>query len=525
MYCKEITLNDNKLYQYTIELKSLTGYLDLIQLPNRTLNHSLVKGQKLIIDYIEQFMFLYVPKVKYTTGNTWSYRYLIEFDADELIEKFSVPCRDLSFSQPTLRQALTTLMLQVGCLPKVIKRNGHNYLSFLDLREKPTNFQDIDNSLNYTNYSYASDSFVNTLVNMSDNVLDDENVVITENIGFRDTNKVFLKQKENLKLNTIYPIYSVESLKIKYPIHTFTVNYLSPFTYKIGFDDVLVAVNYGGRLYISHTQSVPDVSIFASFSDIVFSDDTRIYRYERGDDGAKLNTLTILELESKTVELNETILSNTSNDYMYLVVGHISFTDALGVRKSNQQIVMTESISGFVFGDYIVYVDDITMLCVERNKRNLLDTNFTKLQDVESKEDLSKILYGTVTYDIGGKTIEGFSSTYSYAVAWWQEEKTYIEAIVNKLVGFNKDLENYEEVYNSYLKDLPSFVTFTIGSFVPYKDNQVLSSLMFELTYKPLNTFRLNNIKEEEQNYRLEQLDTNENAISNFNDIIVACIR
>lgn len=524
VYYKEITLNNAKQYQYTIELKSLTSYLDLVQLPNRTLNHSLVKGQKNIIDYIEQFVEIYAPKVKYTSGSSWRYKRLFDVDTNtEFIEKFSVPCRDLSFSQPTLRQALTSLMLQVGCLPKIEKSGelGDNLLTFLDLREPPKPFTDIDKSQNYTTGSLASDSYVNTLVGMSDNVLDDENVVITENIGFRDTSNVFLKQKENLFLNTIYPIYSVESLKIKYPVHTLTISYLSPFAYKIGFDSILATQNYNGVLTITTINTTPDVSVFSSFSNIIFSDDTRIYRYERGSDGAKLNTLTILELENKVVAANQTILSNTSNNYMYLVVGHISFTDSDGVRKTNEPIVLTSSVDGFTFGDYIVYVDDITMLCVEKNKRNLLNTNFVEMNNVESKEELAQYIYGTVSYDIGGKVIEGFSSTYSYAVAWWQVEKTYIEAIVNKLSDFNKELENYPEIYNAYLKDLPSFVNFKVGSFVPYKDNQVLSSLMFELTYKPLNTFRMNYIKEEEQNYRLEQLDTSENAITNFNDLLV----
>ena len=56
---------------------------------------------------------------------------------------------------------------------------------------------------------------------------------------------------------------------------------------------------------------------------------------------------------------------------------------------------------------------------------------------------------------------------------------------------------------------------------VNFNDIQTFTALLFDIKYKPLNTFRLNNIKEEEQNYRLEQLDTPENAISNFDEMVV----
>lgn len=532
IYCKEITLNNNKEFQYTIELKSLTGYLDLIQLPNRTLNHSLVSGQKMIIDYIEEFMYLYVPKIKMTLdGTTWNYTPLIEVDdSNEFIEKFSVPCRDLTFTQPTLRQVLTTLMLQVGCLPKVEKVGSANILSFLDLRAKPTQFFVEDNSTNYTSYSMAGDSYVNTLVNMNDNVLDDENVVLTETIGFRDVDNIFLKQKENLFLNTNFPIYSVEKLIMKIPTRIISkVRQENPFTYNgspVGLGFTIDTTN--------NTIVGGSADFFAAYNRVVFSADTYFYCYSVAEDvGTGDITYTFLEkipLSSREFSQTNNVMAYTTHiaaNIVYILVGSAtataynqedSFTDKNLVLFDREGIALD-------FGTYYCFVSrDITKNCVEVGKRNLLDTNFLEMAQSPTLEEVAKYVYGTVSYEIGSKKIVGFSQTYDYAVGWWTEQATYIENIIG--VAF-RGTENYidqhrAEFNEKYWGGLPNFVDVYSSNleFVKYDENQVFTSLLFDLTYKPLNTFRLNNIKDEHIDFKLEQLDTKDNSIANFNDLL-----
>ena len=534
VYCKEITLNDNKLYQYTIELKSLTGYLDLIQLPNRTINHSLVKGQKKIIDYIEQFVELYAPKIKHTTGGTWKYEPLFEVDEElevndvSFVERFSEPCRDLSFSQPTLRQALTTLMLQVGCLPKIVKIGGTNYLSWLDLKEKPKEFTDIDNSQNYTNYSYASDSYVNTLVNMSDNVLDDENVIITETIGFRDTNNVLLKQKENLKLNTIYPIYSVEKLVIKVPIQTnVKLQNKNPFE---GFSAYIGLNESGNKLILSGETFLQNL-YYMQFD----ATKTKVFAYKRTGDVSSGNygiefdrvyDVTGIDLtpQSSVIVDNVTASSNS----FFVLVGEVKkavFNDGTIIERKEIVTTNYEGSSNIVGTYYYFFERDITQLCVERNKRNLLNTDFFEINKTDTLDELAQFLYGTVAYDIGGKTIDGFSSTYSgFTIAdFWDDTKTYIE----NMYGVIMKVDNYlipsiEEQIRTELGGLSKIAELIADDFVAinYDGAQLFTSLLFDITYKPLNSLRINHIKEEEQFYKIEQLDTSENAISNFNDVV-----
>ena len=53
---------------------------------------------------------------------------------------------------------------------------------------------------------------------------------------------------------------------------------------------------------------------------------------------------------------------------------------------------------------------DITELVKETQERNTLETNFKLLtNEVNSLNELSKILYGTVGYSIGSNKIFGFS--------------------------------------------------------------------------------------------------------------------
>lgn len=146
-----------------------------------------------------------------------SYQYYV-FEETEFYKRFNVPCADLSFAAPTLRQLLTTLMQQVGCIPIVRNRK----LSFLDFQKDAVPFDEdgdysLDNTVNYIKRSLSSDSYVNTLVNLSENVLDSENEVICETLGFRDRNNVLLKQEENLCLETSLPIYKVNQCILHAP--------------------------------------------------------------------------------------------------------------------------------------------------------------------------------------------------------------------------------------------------------------------------------------------------------------------
>lgn len=153
----------------------------------------------------------------YYGTNVITYKYKVLYETTDFYKRFNVPCADLSFNCPTLRQLLTTLMQQVGCIPVVKNRK----LTFLDFQQEAQDFGNgdysVNDTVNYINRSLSSDSFVNSLVNISDQVLDSGNEVICETLGFRDSENLLLKQKENLKLETSFPIYKVNKCILHAP--------------------------------------------------------------------------------------------------------------------------------------------------------------------------------------------------------------------------------------------------------------------------------------------------------------------
>lgn len=196
-----------KLYSYQIALMSETKYLEKVQLPNFCVTHE-AKTRKTLYEVLVRLM-KYVPKIKFSAdGETWAYKPLLTLDDSATFKtRFASKCADLQMSQPTLRQALTSVMSQEGCIPVVKNR----VVTFLDLKQAPEESGLDEKSLIVTR-SQSSDAYVNSLANLSGNMLDRTGKAVSEQLCFRDRDNLLLKSLENLKLETRFPIYSVEKL-------------------------------------------------------------------------------------------------------------------------------------------------------------------------------------------------------------------------------------------------------------------------------------------------------------------------
>ncbi len=240
---------EEHLFGYTINLMSETKWLEKIQCPNLSITHDVINGvskKKTIYQYIQQYMDLFVPKIKFCDGetNVWSYKPLLTYPTStdsDFYKKFNVPCADMSFSAPTLRQLITNLMLQVGCIPVIKNR----VLGYLDFQKNTVDFGNGDYTVNHTVNSIirslSSDSYVNNLISVSENVLDSDNEVICETLGFRDRDNVLLKQTENLYLETSLPIYKVNKCILHAPGRT--TGYISS-NYNCTFIGGLIDANF-----------------------------------------------------------------------------------------------------------------------------------------------------------------------------------------------------------------------------------------------------------------------------------------
>lgn len=210
----EETNIDKKYYSYSIGLMNIIKALENIQCPNLVITHDLRQGstRKTIYEYIDMYMQLYCPKIKQVSNftNEWSYRYLFTWQNLDRHPFNDTICADMQLNAPTLRDLLTNLMTQVDCIPTLDFRD----LWFINFRDEPTTFEYVDNGVNYFNLSNASDSYVNQIVQEPSQVLDEENYVYSEQVGFRDNNSYSVRQLDNLMLNTRFPIYKIKEVKI-----------------------------------------------------------------------------------------------------------------------------------------------------------------------------------------------------------------------------------------------------------------------------------------------------------------------
>lgn len=521
-------------YEYTIELMSETKILEKIQLPNRQWQHSFnadgTEKRKKIREIIESVMKSYVPRVKIadeTEQYGFKYDYLIDFsdvsDSTKAIYKrFDHDSRDISLSQPTLRQCLTALMTQVGCIPTI--KDGK--LGYLDLRAEPTAMTLDTASFNQVQRSASSDSFVNTLISQGENILDADNATINETVGFRDRSKVFLKQLENLYIETRYPIYKVNRLTMKAWVSSSLEGYWQSFvlsdltsvyitqtaiTTHDGSQQIMAEIGHGTQYAVTMTEqrfiiySADAVNGKPTISRTISVADTPL--------PAGGNTAIVW---SGPLQAGETL-------YAYVGKAVLQGSDEAGwVYRT----VLEED----VYAKYQL-TQDITPLCVEESKRQLLDTDFLTMTkaNITDISDLARYYYGTVGYQIGGKTIEGWSSTYTYVMAnsWWeiigsganQRTKTYIENITDAIL-YPTELQKL--VFGSITteriiaKDNYEIWVYGLENNTSVTKQANFTSWYFDIEYQPLNSLSVRYSKEEEIPIAYEQLDSPADSISSM---------
>lgn len=499
--CKEINIKEH-IYQYTIALMSETKLLEKVQLPNRQWLAKINGSKRKLYDAIDQLMRIYSPKVKVVSGNVFEYDYLIKWDYPVLQEKFNVDLKDLSLSQPTLRQALTAMMIQVGCLPTV--ENG--VLNWLDLRQDLSNFN-VNNTMNYFESSMASDSYVNSLDNQGSNIIDTGNECINEILHFTDKENVLLKQKENLFLETSKPIYYVNKLI-----------YNAFLKSTITFNTLNNSINIGsGNISVSSTYSSGSYNIVINNT----TGTTQNIEYKIVIHGS--NSLTIFDAVSLSLS------TSGFSTYMTSTSGAVSVL----VKTSAGWISSSPNFNGLI----MLFSRDMTKLCVEESKRNCLETDFVKMsEEIPTGEEnfnldiLARYKYGTVGYRKGDNKISGFSESFELTNGFYKQDKTYIENIFVTLYK-NPDKETRDRLNEIFFNGESvltsssdySFYEGSVQIINAYSDSSTFASSWFEISYQPINDLNIKHEKEDDDiPFRIEQLDNVQNALENLDDLALS---
>lgn len=551
----------NTYYEYTLKLMSETKWLEKIQLPNRSFTHELGGELRDAYETIEDLM-TYVPKVirdnKETTLITIS---------EAVEERFlNHGMKDMSLSKPTLRQALTAVMSQFGCIPVV----NNKQLGFIDFNRSQGNItkEQVD-SMDSESYSNSSDSYVNTLMTDASQVLgDDKSLVVERGVGFRDRDTGLIKQQENLKLLTTYPIYKVKNLTINmnlstYPCIIVKVNNIADADYF-----VLNHTNPEGdfnpvHIYDNGTSEYVVKVYCGGYQRIVFKDWTfKILEVVNpSTDGFACEGFRTSSVKTSTLQPAE---SQWASGFMYTFIipknnmvrpdGTAAYLFIANISDENKHIVWNTYVEErgnptVITGMYkemdigIIYRKvsvDITSLVKTAQERKLLSYDYTtnEFKNGQGKMDVySKYYYTTVQYKFGSNEISGWSDKYTEAQEWWGVNKTTIENIVNKSFYENEFFKKrYDNIFNE--EDiLPYPQWFYSYEYVDGNGNKhpavvksiysrgdvgdifgnynYPSRISFDISYQPLNDLNIATVKNG-FDYPLAQLDSRDNGLVDF---------
>lgn len=553
---------NNTYYEYTLKLMSETKWLEKIQLPNRSFTHALGGNLRDAYETIEDLM-TYVPKVIRDNKEIP----LISISKAVSTRFSGLGMKDMSLSKPTLRQALTAVMSQFGCIPVV----NNKQLEFIDFNRSQGNItkEQVD-SMDSESYSNSSDSYVNTLMADASQVLgDDKSLVVERGVGFRDRDTGLIKQQENLKLLTTYPIYKVKNLTINMNLSTYPCIVVK--VYNIADADyfMLSQTNPEGDFNPIHIYdngaSEYVVKVYCGgHQRIVFSDwtfkilevinpSTTGFRCE-GFRTSFVRTGTSKPAESQwaggtmyTFSIPKSNMVRPDGTVAYLFIANIEDEDKHIVWNTYVEDNGNDTAISGMYKELdigIIYRKvsvDITSLVKTAQERKLLSYDYTTNEFKNGQGNMavySKYYYTTVQYKLGSNEISGWSDKYTEAQGWWDVNKTTIENIVNKSFYENEFLQKrYDSIFNKEdILPYPQwfysyeYVDDYSGKKYPAAEKSIFSRgwvddmfgsynypsrISFDISYQPLNDLNIATVKNG-FDYPLAQLDSRDNGLVDF---------
>lgn len=552
---------NNTYYEYTIKLMSETKWLEKIQLPNRSFTHALGGELRDAYETIEDLM-TYVPKVIRDKGE----QPLITISKAVSTRFLGLGMKDMSLSKPTLRQALTAVMSQFGCIPVV----NNKQLGFIDFNRSQGNITEEQiKNMDSESYSNSSDSYVNTLMTDVSQVLGDEkSLVVERGVGFRDRDTGLIKQQENLKLLTTYPIYKVKNLTINMNLSTYPCIVVK--VYNIADADyfILPSLNPEGNInpvvIYDNGSTEYVVKVYCSsqrrikFSNWEFkileaiNPSTTGFRCE-GFKTSSVKTGTSQPAESQWAGGRTMYTFSISKNGMIRPDGTVAY---LFIAKTNDDryivwnTYVEDNGNGTVISGMYKELDigivyrkvsvDITSLVKTAQERKLLSYDYTTDEFKNGQGDMavySKYYYTTVQYKLGSNEISGWSDKYTEAQGWWGVDKTTIENIVNKSFYENEFFnKRYDNIFNEEdILPYPQwFYSYQYvdgnGNKHPVAKKSIYSNgwvddmfgsynypsrISFDISYQPLNDLNIATVKKD-FDYPLAQLDSRDNGLVDF---------
>lgn len=214
-------------HSLSVKLFSETKALEKVILPNiaitkRKTNVRSVEG------VLNEIVKAYSPIRRKGSASSWSYDRVFSLSNETMSRFQNVYVRDLQLNAPTLRQAITELMLVDNCIPVV----NDGLIGFISLETRLSALSTAQLSCidqfkdSQASSEYASDLNI-TIKNVTNNEQEgiDNLVNVCEMIGFRNSDDYVLTNPTNLQISTTYPIYGEPKVTMCFFTYSYTSAY------------------------------------------------------------------------------------------------------------------------------------------------------------------------------------------------------------------------------------------------------------------------------------------------------------
>ena len=213
----------NAIYNYEIDLCSEISRLEKVSVPNISITMDL-KHPKSCWFYLSQYVELYSPKIKVTDtvaesiadigpeARIWRYSQRYVLDPSLFYVFKDVSCPEMSWSNPSLRDVLSQIMIVKDMIPYV----ENDVIKGLDITKTHGEFA-VDNpscSFRYANMS-KNDFATDARREYSGAISNENSARLVELLGFRQPNNAIMSLY-NMVLETRYPIYKINRLLMCY---------------------------------------------------------------------------------------------------------------------------------------------------------------------------------------------------------------------------------------------------------------------------------------------------------------------
>lgn len=192
---KVVSFESPRVYNYQVELISMTMYLQRIWMPNRSVTQPIVGTKKTIYEVLNNYIAVYAPS--------------LSLSMDLYDKTYNVTCPEVQWNAPSLYEVMNDLLSVVGC---VVTMTDYDVVSVIDINARGSAID--ESKLNNFEVFQSVETYANEIEsNVSNAVYRKRNVKTFEIITPRTTQDAMLTT-DNAELILSKPVYAIDKIEL-----------------------------------------------------------------------------------------------------------------------------------------------------------------------------------------------------------------------------------------------------------------------------------------------------------------------